>query len=134
MLSQENSYSTVQIVDDTAALRATKAKPEAANRRVKADLAARRAILKKLNRHLQSRLTYPDLLTAQELSKNDVARLDALAMSGVCSEFAEPGMDTRWNECVAREIPDFPSIKDRRAACQNLEGLTPTERASLETN
>lgn len=130
MLSQENIDITVPNVDDTAAVRTSKAKYEASLRRVKADLASRKAILIKLNRYLQSRPTYPDLLTAQEAAKNDIARLNALGTSG-CSECETTKC---VNECTTRVMPDYPSIQKRRAACQNLVGLTPTERASLETN
>jgi len=128
MLSQENSYSTVPNVDDTAAVRTSKAKLEAANRKVKDGLDSNKNRLSRLNRYLQSRPNYPDILAAQKAAKNDIARINALVTSEACSACFSPDADTSettkcMNECSTRVMPDLPSIQNKRQSCQNLGWL-----------
>ena len=132
MLSEENSYSTVPNVDDTAAVRTAKAKLEAENRKLKAGFDSNQNRLSRLNRHLRSRLNYPDILAAQKAGKNDIARLNALATSEACSECMSSYLDHTLdntettkcvNECSTRVMPDYPSIQNKRQSCHNLEWL-----------
>jgi clan AA aspartic protease (TIGR02281 family) len=131
MLSQDNSYSTVPNVDDTAAMRTDKAKLEAANRKVKAGLDSNQNRLSRLNLYLVPRLTDRNVIGivgAKNTAKNDIARMNALATSGTCSECTSPDLDTSettkcMNECATRVMPDFPSIQNKRQSCQNLEWL-----------
>jgi hypothetical protein len=114
--------------DDTASLRTSKAKLVAINRKLKDGLDADKNRLSRLNRYLQSRPNYPDILAAQSAAKNDIARMNALVTSGSCGECISPGLDTSetmkcMNVCSTRAMPDFPSIQNKVQSCHNLDWL-----------
>jgi len=120
-------------IPETQSLRAARAKLEESTKELKADVEAKKAMLKRLTAYVLPQLTDSNLsnsnllgiLAAQKTARDDLSRM-TVASSRCDSCAAQSDTDNIMScitGCASRTMPDLPVIQRKVKSCQAIDWL-----------